>query len=329
MSQAIASALAPRPDALELVEGMNLRGRNVLITGGASGIGTEAVRALASAGARIHMPGRNPEAGRQVAQSLRETTGNTDIHGDDQLDLASLKSVRDYTDRFLATGEPVHILIDNAGVMACPFGRTADGFETQFGTNHLGHFALTLRLLPALRQAGSARVVVVSSSAHQRSDIHFDDPNYQNRPYDPWEAYGQSKTANVLFAVALNRRLSGEGITANALMPGGIPTNLARHLAPGGSDAPWLNEDGSVKEEYRGFFKTAEQGAATTVWAAVGAELEGVGGQYLEDCAVAPVLNPADAGEAGMSGVMPWAIDPDNAERLWHLSEELTDTRFT
>ncbi|MGI5175600.1 SDR family NAD(P)-dependent oxidoreductase [Dactylosporangium sp. CA-152071] len=291
--------------AAEVIDGVDLRGRTAIVTGGASGIGTETTRALAAAGARVIVAVRDVAKARGVVEAEFA-----------ELDLASIRSV----DAFVATvSGPVHILVNNAGVMAAPFTQTADGFELQFGTNHLGHFALVQGLLPRLlegaAQAGEARVVSVSSAGHRRSDVHLDDPNFRDRPYDRWQAYGQSKTANVLLAVELDRRHTGDGIVANALHPGGILTPLQRHLSVEEQvELGWIDEQGRPLQD----FKTTGQGAATSVYAAVSPDLAERGGQYLEDCAVA-----AEYGGSGpFCGYMPYARDPKRAAELWERSED-------
>jgi len=293
------------PTASEVVSGHDLTGMNVIVTGGTSGLGAETTRVLAAAGARV------------VAAARRRGTAELPASAEfEELDLASLTSVGAFVRRW---NRPLHLLINNAGVMRTPFGRTADGFELQFGTNHLGHFALTVGLLPALRDAGEARVVVLSSRGHRRSDVDFDDPNYHRRRYDPWAAYGQSKTANCLFAVGLTRR----GRPANAVAPGAIQTSLMRHmpheeLAKRG----WLDSAGNRINGPGPEWKTVEQGAATTVWAAVAPELGGVGGKYLDNCAIAEPWT--GTGDVPYGSYAPYALDPDHAERLWVLSEKLT-----
>jgi NAD(P)-dependent dehydrogenase (short-subunit alcohol dehydrogenase family) len=304
-----------RSTALEVIEGHDLQGKDAIVTGGASGIGVETVRALAVAGARVVLAARNRAQADSVAATLRDETGSALIEVG-ELDLASLASVRAFVDGYLATGWPLNILINNAGVMATPQSATADGFELQFGTNHLGHFALATGLLPALRAAGTARVVSLSSIGHRRSDVLWDDINFGRRPYDPFVAYGQSKTANSLFAVGLTRRHAGEGITSNAVMPGGILTGLQKHMSREEQMAlGWFDEQGTPNPR----FKTPAQGAATSIYAAVSPDLEGRGGLYLEDCAEA---KPWTA-EAPMSGYLPYAVDAEHAERLWGVSERM------
>jgi NAD(P)-dependent dehydrogenase (short-subunit alcohol dehydrogenase family) len=305
----------PRSTALEVVAGHDLTGREAIVTGGASGIGVETVRALATAGVRVVIATRDRSKGEEVAARLSKETGSGAIEFR-LLDLASLASVKVFATQFVGLRRPLHLLINNAGIMATPLAYTADGFESQFGTNHVGHFALTVGLLPALEAAGRARVVSLTSLGHRRSDVDFDDLNFRRRPYDPWLAYGQSKTANVLFAVGLTERLAGDGIVANAVHPGGIMTGLQKHVPREEQiRLGWIDSSGTPHPR----LKNAEQGAATSIWAAVAAELEGVGGRYLEDCGIAKAWSE----DKPLSGVTPYALDPDHARRLWSVSEEL------
>ncbi|MFF7993556.1 SDR family NAD(P)-dependent oxidoreductase [Kitasatospora xanthocidica] len=305
----------PAPTALDVVAGHDLTGRTAVVTGGASGIGLETVRALATAGARVVIGARDPRAAGAVAASLREATGNPAVTVA-AVDLGSLRSVRAFADGLLEQREPVHLLIANAAVMGLPSGRTADGFETHLGVNHLGHFALTVRLLPALRSAGHARVVVVGSNSHHLGGLDLDDPHFEHRPYDPYLAYAQSKTANALFAVALTGRHRADGVLANTVSPGAALTGLQRHLSAETKRAVGLvGPDGTPDPRLR----TAAQGAATPVWAAVARELAGTGGAYLEDCAIA---GPWD-GQGPPRGYLPEALDPERAERLWAVSAAL------
>jgi NAD(P)-dependent dehydrogenase (short-subunit alcohol dehydrogenase family) len=310
----IRSRFTSRSTALEVVEGVDLTGRRAVVTGASSGIGVETARALASAGAQVTLAVRDLDAGRRVAADIAGTSGGPapDVA---RLDLADLASV----DAFVAAWEgPLHVLVDNAGVMDTPSGRTAQGWETQFGTNHLGHFALTTGLHTALAAAGDARVVVVSSSGHAASPVVFDDLFFERRPYEPGLAYGQSKTANVLFAVEATRRWAGDGITANALMPGGIWTPLQRHWP---AEQRAAAEEQARRAESAGLFhmKTPEQGAATSVFLATSPLVAGVGGRYFEDCQEAEVVDRLD----GIHGVVRHALDPDAARRLWDVSERL------
>ena len=300
--------------ALEVVEGVDLTGRRAIVTGAASGIGVETARALAHAGAQVTLAVRDVEAGARVAADISTTSGRDDVlvaH----LDLADLATV----DAFTAGWQgPLHILINNAGVMDTPQGTTVQGWETQFGVNHLGHFALTTGLHDALTAAGNARVVSVSSSGHAASPVVFDDLFFDRREYTPGLAYGQSKTANSLLAVEITRRWAADGITGNALMPGGIWTPLQRHWS---AEQRAAGENNARQAEAAGMFrmKTVEQGAATSVFLATSPQVDGIGGRYFEDCHEAEVVDQLD----GVTGVLPHALDPGDARRLWDVSERL------
>lgn len=304
MADRIVSRFGAKSTALEVVQGVGLTGRTAIVTGGASGIGVETARALAHAGASVTLAVRDLSAGERVAAELNAQVGEARVSVD-PLELGSLASIRAFAARW--GDRPLSLLINNAGVMACPQGYTEDGFETQFGVNHLGHFLLTMLLVPALEKGAPSRVIVLSSSAHGMSDVDFEDPDFRNRPYDAFQSYGQSKTANALFAVEFDRRYSDRGIQAFSLMPGVIHTNLGRHV-PG--------SDWSVVDH---LFKDASQGASTSVWAATAPELDGHGGLYLENCAQA---QPFEKDMPRGVGVMPYALDPDAARRLWSLSEQ-------
>lgn len=294
----------------EVLSGIDLAGRLAIVTGGYSGIGLETTRALARAGAHVVVPARRTGPARAAVGEVAEVT---------ELDLGDLDSVRAFADGFLATGRDVDILINNAGVMACPETRLGPGWEAQFATNHLGHFALVNLLWPRLA-AGGARVVAVSSAAHHRSPVRWDDVMFE-RGYDKWLAYAQSKTANVLFAVHLDRLGRESGVRAFALHPGGIYTPLQRHMSTAEEVARgWIDEQGRVLDSAG--FKTPAQGAATQTWAATSPRLAGTGGVYLEDCEVAELAT----GEGIVAGVREYAVDPADAERLWTLSAELTGT---
>jgi NAD(P)-dependent dehydrogenase (short-subunit alcohol dehydrogenase family) len=296
--------------AAQVAAGIDLSGKRAIVTGGSSGIGVETARALAGAGADVTLAVRDTDAGERTAADITATTGNTAIHVG-RLDLADQASVA----AFVASWSgPLHRLVNNAGVMALPdLQLTPEGWEMQFATNHLGHFALALGLHDALAAAGDARIVSLSSRGHLRSPVIFDDLSFSSRPYDPWLAYGQSKTANVLFAVEATRRWAGEGITANAVHPGAIAdTNLSRHMDPEALES--LRTSGAYT------YKTIEQGAATSVLVATSPQLEGIGGRYFEDCNEAAVLDPVAADAA--SGVAAYAVDPDNAKRLWDVSQQ-------
>ena len=306
MTDRITTPFDAESTAAQVIAGIDLSGRRAVVTGGASGIGIETARALASAGAEVTLAVRNLDAGEQTSADIIASTGNKQVFVA-PLDLADQSSVAAFT---AGWDGPLHILVNNAGVMASPLMRTPQGWEMQFATNHLGHFALTTGLHRALAAAGGARIVSVSSSAHHRSPVVFDDIHFEHRSYEPWLAYGQSKTANVLFAVEASTRWADDGITANALMPGGIRTNLQRYIsdedldrmraAAGGADLKW---------------KTPEQGAATSILVATSPLLDGIGGRYFEDC------NQAETGQlSARNGVAEYALDPEAATRLWQVS---------
>jgi NAD(P)-dependent dehydrogenase (short-subunit alcohol dehydrogenase family) len=290
-----------------------------VVTGGASGIGVETARALAEAGAEVVLAVRNVAAGATVAEDLNRTARGAKVRVE-HVDLSDLGTVRAFGQRWGKA--PLHLLVNNAGVMACPLAYTVDGLEMQLGTNHFGHYLFALQLAESLQRGAqesgkTSRLVSLSSTAHKRSPMHFDDPHYRTRPYDKWESYGQAKTANALFAVGFHERFKARGVAANSVMPGGIMTPLQRHLPREEMIAfGWIDADGNVAQG----FKNTEQGASTSVWAAVGAELEGTGGLYLENCAQA---EPAVKGTR-FGGVAAWALDPEAADRLWALSVETT-----
>lgn len=300
--------------AREVIAGHDLSGKTALVTGAASGIGLETARALLSAGAEVVLAVRDTAKGAQVVREL----GSSQAHLL-PLDLGSLQSVRRAAEQFLARWPRLDLLINNAGIMLPYQGYTVDGFEQHFGVNHLGHFLLADLLRPALQAAAPARLVVLTSSGHARSDIHFEDIQYRQRPYDRWQAYGQSKTANALFAVGFSRHFAEQGLTANAVHPGFIWTGLQKHLTQAEmQNLGWLDEDGNNAAALN--LKTPQQGASTSVWAAVGPELAGIGGRYLEDCQEAALFAP---GMPRGHGYQAYALDPERAERLWTLSQEL------
>jgi NAD(P)-dependent dehydrogenase (short-subunit alcohol dehydrogenase family) len=305
---------------MEVVAGIDLRGKTAIVTGASSGLGVETARALAVAGAEVILPVRNLEKGAAIAADICATTGNQAVSVV-ALDLADFASIRRCTAEFLATDRPLHLLINNAAIMACPLTRTAQGYEAQFATNHLGHFLFTCRLISALKAGAPSRVVCLSSIGHRLSPVVFDDIHFERRDYDKWQAYGQAKTANALFAVELNRRLQASGITANAVHPGGIMTGLQKHLTREEMIASgWMDEAGKLHP----IFKNIEQGAATAVWAATAPELAGRGGLYLEDCNEGIPAVP----EKRTSGFYPHALDPEAAARLWQMSEAMVGEKF-
>jgi NAD(P)-dependent dehydrogenase (short-subunit alcohol dehydrogenase family) len=306
----------PTTTAAEIVANVDLRGKRAVVTGASSGIGVETARALASTGAEVTLAVRNLEAGRKVADEIAEKLpSGAAAPRVAPLDLADLASVAGFVRGW---NGPLHILVNNAGVMALPkLTRTPAGYEMQFATNHLGHFALTTGLHRWLAAADGARVVAVSSIGHLFGPVVFDDLHYRFRPYDQWTSYGQSKSAIVLFAVGAAQRWAGDGIVVNALMPGNIAsTALARHMGPDD-----LANFGKETDLTLPPVKTIEQGAATSVLMAASPEVEGVTGRYYEDCAEAPVIQERE-GHTG--GVAPYVLDPDNADRLWQVSEQLT-----
>jgi NAD(P)-dependent dehydrogenase (short-subunit alcohol dehydrogenase family) len=297
-----------RSTAADVIAGVDLSGRRAIVTGGASGIGVETARALAGADAEVTLAVRDLEAGERVAEKIRSGTGNTRVLVA-PLDLADQASVA----AFAADWDgPLHILVNNAGIMAAPLMRTPQGWEMQFATNHLGHFALTTGLHNALAAAGGARVVSVSSVGHLNGDVLYDDIHFEGRPYDQWAAYSQSKTANVLFAVEAFARWASDGITVNALTPGRIRTNLMRYIGDERNAAiPAKFEAGSTAVQW----KTVEQGAANSVLLATSTLLDGVGGRYFEDC------DEAEPAQPGIRrGVAAYAVDPGAAARLWQIS---------
>lgn len=302
----------------EVLEEIDLSGKLALVTGGSSGLGAETARALASKGAQVVITARNLAKGEDVTASIRESTGNDAIEVM-ELELGSFAGIRAFAEKFLARHNALDLLINNAGVMASPFDKTEDGFELQFGTNHLSHFLLTGLLVPALEKATPSRIVNLSSSGHQISPVIFDDINFEQRDYNKWASYGQSKTANILHAVELERRFGKRGVHAYAVHPGAIQTELSRHM----DETDWemmrsRAEAGAFK------IKTIPSGAATSVFTATAPELKGHGGVYLEDCHVAEVNDD----EAISGGVRSYAIDPEAAKRLWTLSEEMVGQGF-
>ncbi len=297
----------------QVLDGVDLTGRVAIVTGASTGIGKETARALSATGARVVLAARDAEKTGSAADDIRESVPDADLEVG-LLDLTSLASVRAFAAGFLADHDQLHLLVNNAGVMYTPYGHTAEGFELQFGTNHVGHFLLTNLLVSALLAGAPARVVNLSSGGHVGSDIVWDDPNFERREYDKFAAYGQSKTANILFSVELDRRLGDRGVHAYAVHPGMISTELGRHMTKDDvtalMDRARRGPSGGMPRR-----KTVAQGAATTVWAATATELDAHGGTYLADCQVTDEHAP-------------WARDPESAQRLWALSEELVGEQF-
>jgi NAD(P)-dependent dehydrogenase (short-subunit alcohol dehydrogenase family) len=313
----------------DVLSGVNLGGKRILITGVSAGLGVETARSLAAHGAQVVGAARDlAKAEAATAQVRKDAAAHDGSFELVALDLASLASVRACADRLLAKGEPFDVIIGNAGVMATPFGHTADGFETQFGTNHLGHFVLVNRIAPLIRAGG--RLINLSSAGHRYSNVDLEDPNFERTPYDPFIAYGRSKTANILFAVAFDRRHRERGIRAAAVHPGVIQTELARYLDPSHVENIINQMNKQLAAEGKGpfEFKTIPQGAATSVWAGVVAAADEIGGQYCENCHVGKIV-PDDVTISAVSeGVRGYALDAKNAEAVWMKSEELVGESF-
>ncbi len=316
----INSGFGARSTAADVLQGMDLGGTVAMVTGGYSGLGLETTKALAAAGAWVVVPARRPDHAQEVLTAVLTDAGiPADRVAVDALDLADQHSVKDFSARFLDSGRSLNILINNAAVMASAEKRVGPGWESQFATNHLGHYTLTNLLWPALTASGSARVVALSSTGHKLSGIRFDDPQFDTG-YDKWQAYGQAKTADSLFAVWLDRLGRGAGVRAFAAHPGGIMTALQRHLPRQEMIAAgWMDAQGNVDQR----FKSPAQGAATSTWAATSPRLAGMGGVYCEDCDIAEPTDP-DSPTARLAGVDAHAVDPDAAASLWDLSAELT-----
>ena len=314
--------LGPDTTTEEVLDGLDLSGTTALVTGGSGGLGLETVRALASHGARVVATAR--DVGRASAAvdalDLRPSAGVDVV----ELDLASLASVRAAADRLVERGEAFDVLVANAGVMACPQGRTSDGFETQFGTNHLGHFLFVNRLVPLLLAGAPSRVVVLTSAGHRFDDVDLDDVNVEASPYTPFGAYHRAKTANILFAVEFDRRHKARGVRATAVHPGGIQTELGRHMKPEVMQAlvDSINANQPAGQTFS--WKTIPQGAATSVWAAVVAPVEDVAAHFCEDCHVAELQEGADI----RAGVRAYALDPERAKALWAKSEAMVGETF-
>jgi NAD(P)-dependent dehydrogenase (short-subunit alcohol dehydrogenase family) len=313
----------------DVLAGVNLRGKRILVTGVSAGIGVETARSLAAHGAHVVGAARDlvkaEAATAHVRKDAAAQDGSLELVA---LDLASLGSVRACADALLKVGKPFDVVIANAGVMATPFGHTADGFETQFGTNHLGHFVLVNRIAPLISAGG--RLINLASSGHRFANVDLDDPNFERTPYDPFVAYGRSKTANILFAVAFDRRHRERGVRAAAVHPGGIQTELGRHMGAGNIQKmlDQMNQQLAAAGEAPFQWKTIPQGAATSIWAGVVAPADEIGGRYCENCHVGEIV-PDDVTISAVSeGVRRYALDPSNAEALWKKSEEMVGESF-
>ena len=326
--KAMVEVFGPTSTTDEVLSGVDLRGKRILVTGVSAGIGVETARSLAAHGARVVGAARDLSKAKAATEQVRKDSGDGGDFELIELDLANLQSVRTSADKLLAKGVPFDVIIANAGVMATPFGQTADGFETQFGTNHLGHFVFVNRIAPLLREGG--RLINLASSGHRFSNVDLDDPNFEQTSYDPFVAYGRSKTANILFAVAFDHRHLHRGVRAAAVHPGGIQTELGRHMDPNQLHAMVEQMNTQLAADGKGPFqwKTSPQGAATSVWAGVVAPAGEIGGQYCENCHVGHIV-PDDVTISAISeGVRGYALDPNNAEALWKKSEELVGESF-
>lgn len=306
----IGSGFGPQSTAKDVLKGMDLKGKTAIVTGGYSGIGLETTKALTLAGATVVVPARSKEKAQTAIMNL-------DCVEMEEMDLSDPGSIDAFAQRFLSSGRPLDILINNAGIMSPPLTRDSRGYESQFAINHLGHFQLTARLWPALKKALGARVVSLSSTGIRFGGVDFDDPNFERHEYDKQKAYGQSKSATSLFAVALDRWGYADGVRAFAVHPGAVMSNLIRYMSE--------DELSTAKTFFK--FKTAEQGAATSVWCATSGQLDGLGGVYCENADIANIVEADDAAEIP-DGVCTWAIDPILAERLWQLSERLVGIKF-
>src|SRR6201987_2559128 len=313
----------------DVLSGVNLKGKRILVTGVSAGLGVETARSLAAHSAKVVGAARDlakaEAANAQVRKDAAAVGGSFELVA---LDLGSLASVRACADELLKKGNPFDVIIANAGVMATPFGHTADGFETQFGTNHLGHFVLVNRIASLIRPGG--RVINLSSAGHRYSNVDLRDPNFERTAYDPWVAYGRSKTANILFSVGFDKRHRGRGVRAASVHPGGIQTELGRHI--GGEELQKLVDRISAQRAEQGLgpfkWKTIPQGAATSVWAGVVAPADEIGGRYCEDCHVGNVVPMEAAISVVSEGARTYAVDPTNAESLWKKSEEMVGESF-
>jgi NAD(P)-dependent dehydrogenase (short-subunit alcohol dehydrogenase family) len=313
----------------DVLAGVSLKGRRILVTGVSAGLGVETARALAAHGADVVGAARDLEKAKRATSEVSKAAAASGANFElIELDLASLKSVRAAADKLVADGRLFDVIIANAGVMATPFGKTQDGFETQFGTNHLGHFVFVNRIAKLIKDGG--RLVNLSSSGHRFSDVNLNDPNFETTPYEPFVAYGRSKTANILFAVEFDRRHRDRGVRATAVHPGGIATELARYM-PAGAIEAWLEQIQKERAAAGGppfEFKSIPQGAATSVWAGVVAPPDKVGGKYCEDCHVGELIPAGSEVSVSGSGVHAYALDPERAKALWKKSEEMVGETF-
>jgi NAD(P)-dependent dehydrogenase (short-subunit alcohol dehydrogenase family) len=320
----MAAKLGAKSTTADVLAGVQLKGKRILVTGVSAGLGVETARALVAHGANVVGTARDLEKAKRATSEVSKAASESGARFEVvELDLANLKSVRAAADKLVADGRLFDVIIANAGVMATPFGKTEDGFETQFGTNHLGHFVFVNRIAKLIKVGG--RLVTLSSSGHRFSDVDLNDPNFETTSYEPFVAYGRSKTANILFAVEFDRRHGDRGVRATAVHPGGIATELARHMPDGAIEA-WvqrIQEQRAAAGEPPFEFKSIPQGAATSVWAGVVASTQEVGGKYCEDCQVGELISADSQVSTISKGVRGYALDPENAKALWKKSEEM------
>ena len=328
-SRATSTVFGATSTTEDVLSGLNLRGKRILVTGVSAGLGVETARSLAAHGAEVVGAARDlDKAAAATAQVRKDAAANGGSFELVALDLSNLKSVRDCADKLLKKGEPIDVVVANAGVMATPFSHTTDGFEMQFGTNHLGHFVLVNRIASLIRSGG--RLINLSSAGHRYSNVDLQDPNFEHAPYDPFVAYGRSKTANILFAVTFDKRHRGRGVRAAAVHPGVIKTELARYTDPSRLETLVAQINQQLAAEGKGpmQWKTIPQGAATSVWAGVVAPADQIGGRYCENCHVGNIVADSVTISGVSEGVRAYALDPTNAEALWKKSEEMVGESF-
>mgnify|MGYP000164778417 FL=1 len=318
LQKPIISGFDSKSDADKIVKEKDLSGKIAIVTGGYSGIGLETTRALVAIGAKVIIPAKRTEV---AVQNLEGIVSKENIV---EMDLGNLNSVKKFTEDFKESFGKLDLLINNAGIMACPETRIGNGWESQFAVNHIGHFLLTKELMDTMAENDSARFVSLSSSAHSLTGILWDDIHFQNNPYDKWMAYGQSKTASSLIAIEFHRRMVDKGVSGFSVHPGGILTPLQRHLQKEEMVAlGWMDEDGSPSEMAKNFFKTTSQGASTTLWCATSPSLNGIGGVFCEDCDIAKRKNEVDESLQRYFGVADWAVDTEEASKLWDVTEKM------